>query len=777
MWWRILLQYALLLGICADATLHGAAVTNSFTQVFTLNRVTSQATLMTNMPARLFAGPAHWVIENLRASESFASTVAAGNFYGGRRRQLMIGVRGPLSEASNAGKIRAFSFSRAGELPRLESTQTGFLNSFRFGNVLSSGDATGDGISDLLVGMQTYVSNTRLQGEGLVALHVGSPNGLSEHPFWASTGEEPMRLGHNVLLADMNRDGYAEILVAALNSPQKTNRVGQVSIFYASSHGIISNSLWSAHGLSNEALGESMAVADVNGDDWPDLLLGAPGNVPGFKGTGRVLIFHGGPNGLPLQPTQILNGFSPELLFGNSLATMGDLNGDGCEEIVVGAPGRSRKPSASGEISLYWGSKTGLVSRAAWKATASREATRFGSSVARAGDVNGDGIPDLLSRSSGENNAMPNRVFLWLGKREGFSSEPDWQLIAAEGATRMGEPMGGAGDLDGDGLDDFYVASPASTSGKSASRAGRIDVFRGLRKGYAAGEIFPADGQVCVSGDVSAYNLHREQYEEFVNGMERSVSEARKQTLNTRMSSHRKLWVAGSLTVLMAIAALWLWRSRRRTGESARLRERERIARDLHDGLGSGVHRLQRLTELLNQVESGSPEAQRCRDELLQTAQELGGSMDRTIWAVQPENDTLENLVSYLAGYAPSVLRPYGIECELDLPAVLPPRRLHGDTRQQLFLAVNEALNNVVKHSRAKHAWLRVAWEEPWLEIVVEDDGCGFTPSTPRPGGGNGLKNLRERLATSGGDCTVRERSAGGVCVEMRWFLGTPVAR
>ena len=192
-----------------------------------------------------------------------------------------------------------------------------------------------------------------------------------------------------------------------------------------------------------------------------------------------------------------------------------------------------------------------------------------------------------------------------------------------------------------------------------------------------------------------------------------------------QVQRQRQYWAGGSAGALLGLTALWLWRSRRRVSQEATHHERERIARDLHDGLGSGVHRLQRLTESLNQVEAASPQAQQYRDELIRTAQELGGSMDRTIWAVQPENDTLENLVSYLAGYAPSVLQPNGIECELDLPAKLPPRRLPGDARQQLFLAVNEALNNVVKHSRAKHAWLRVTWSEPWRMMGVEDDGRG----------------------------------------------------
>ena len=145
--------------------------------------------------------------------------------------------------------------------------------------------------------------------------------------------------------------------------------------------------------------------------------------------------------------------------------------------------------------------------------------------------------------------------------------------------------------------------------------------------------------------------------------------------------------------------------------------------------------------------------------------------MDRLIWSVQPENDTLENLVTFLADYAPGVLQPNAIACELDLPPLLPALPLRGDTRQHLFFAVNEALHNVVKHSQARQAWLRVTWTDPWLEIVVEDDGCGFTSPSPRPRGGNGLKNLRERSAAMRGSVALADRDGGGTRLILRWQL------
>ena len=177
------------------------------------------------------------------------------------------------------------------------------------------------------------------------------------------------------------------------------------------------------------------------------------------------------------------------------------------------------------------------------------------------------------------------------------------------------------------------------------------------------------------------------------------------------------------------------------------------------------------MTELLNQLEPGSAEAARLREGVLKTSQELSGSLDRAVGAVKPENDTLENLAGFLAAYAPSLLAPHGVECELDLPAQLPPVPLHGDTRQHLFLAVNEALNNIARHAQARHAWLRVTWREPQFEIVIEDDGMGLSMELARAGrplGGNGLRNQRERLARLDGELSIEPRAAGGTTVRIR---------
>ena len=739
------------------------AATNPPPQLFTLSPLPADATPLPEMSGRLFAGPAHWAVQSGIAIGTFGTRVAAGDFNGDGRPELAVAMSRFRVRGRQVGKVWLFSFPSAAVVPRLDSEWMGNVLSLRSGEELAAGDVNGDGAADLLVGV--YRVTEARKTIGLAKLFSGGPAGLAWSPVWDNLNQDSSAPAVKMLLADLNRDGFADALLASPRVDPIFKRGGKIWLYAGSSNGLSGEAVWSMSWP--EKFGLALAVGDVNGDGWPDVLIGAPEN-----GNGTVSVFSGSARGLAQEPSLVLTGQVEHAAFGSALAILGDLNGDGCQELAISAPGGETRRDWPGEVTLHWGAPTGLVRAAAWRSRGWRAGVMFGESLAGVGDVNGDGRPDLLVGAPGwfRGPLVPGRASLWLGRQGGFRANPDWELTADLDDTRLGAVVGGAGDLDGDGLHDFVITSDRQEASRAQTLAGRIDVFRGLRAGYGAGEHFPADGTVCVAGNftVEARNLR---IQAAVSSATNTTVEVKRTLAKVHLQRQRQYWAGGSAGALLCVTALWLWRSRRRVSQEATRHERERIARDLHDGLGSGVHRLQRLTELLNQVGAGSPEALRYRDELLQTAQELGGSMDRTIWAVKPENDTLENLVSYFADYAPSVLRPNGIECELDLPATLPARTLPGDTRQHLFLAVNEALNNVVKHARARQVWLRVTWAEPWLEIVVEDDGCGMGETAARAGGGNGLKNLHARLRSVQGSAELSPRVGGGMRVVLKMPL------
>lgn len=194
-------------------------------------------------------------------------------------------------------------------------------------------------------------------------------------------------------------------------------------------------------------------------------------------------------------------------------------------------------------------------------------------------------------------------------------------------------------------------------------------------------------------------------------------------------------------------------------------RERERIARDLHDDLGSG------LTQLVLQGEvtqSELPEASETRSQINQfcdRARELARGLDEVIWAVNSRRDTLRDFATYVSKYAREFLQTTPIRCRLDIEMGLAPLPFDLPIRRNLFLAVKEALNNAVKHSGANELFLRIHREAAGLRVEVEDNGRGFEPSTTS-GAGNGLANMSQRLGETGGQCRLFSAPGQGCRIE-----------
>ena len=206
--------------------------------------------------------------------------------------------------------------------------------------------------------------------------------------------------------------------------------------------------------------------------------------------------------------------------------------------------------------------------------------------------------------------------------------------------------------------------------------------------------------------------------------------------------------------------------------QSARETERARIARDLHDDLGASLTEISMLAAIATE---GHAPAETLREPLQQIAGKahtLVGALDEIVWAVNPRHDTLASLADYLAAFAAEFLASTGFALRLDVARDLPPLPLDAERRHGLFLAVREALNNAVKHSGAREVWLRLGLDAGQLLITVEDHGRGFDPAASA--GGEGLRNLRERLAGLGGDCRIDSIDGAGTSVHFRLPLSPP---
>ena len=194
-------------------------------------------------------------------------------------------------------------------------------------------------------------------------------------------------------------------------------------------------------------------------------------------------------------------------------------------------------------------------------------------------------------------------------------------------------------------------------------------------------------------------------------------------------------------------------------------RERARIAKDLHDDLGTTLTQIDLLGALASRP-GMSPDETLEQVGLIQSkSREMVAALDEIVWAVDPRNDSLSTLATYLCNFAEDFLSQSGIQCRFDLDEEVPDSMLTSEVRHGVFLAFKEALNNVVRHAAAKEVWLRLKVSGGEAILVVQDDGRGFVPNRSKASDGNGLRNMRERLEQIGGRCEVDGETGAGTTV------------
>ncbi|MCS7090181.1 MAG: histidine kinase [Limisphaera sp.] len=239
-------------------------------------------------------------------------------------------------------------------------------------------------------------------------------------------------------------------------------------------------------------------------------------------------------------------------------------------------------------------------------------------------------------------------------------------------------------------------------------------------------------------------------------------------------------WFNALLVAVVAlIGAAWArWREQRRLRHQLRAMEREhvleqeraRIARDLHDEMGGKLCRVSFLSEHLRRMPHETAACASIARAIGDVARELLSSLDEIVWAVNPANDTVEHLAAYLSQYAQDFFQGTPVECRVEIPDSLPSRPLPGPVRHHLFLALQEAFANVLKHSGATQVEFRIRCTEQGVECIVRDNGRGFERDpTPTATAGQGLHNLASRMAEVGGTCSIQSVPGQGTEIRLIW--------
>ena len=212
--------------------------------------------------------------------------------------------------------------------------------------------------------------------------------------------------------------------------------------------------------------------------------------------------------------------------------------------------------------------------------------------------------------------------------------------------------------------------------------------------------------------------------------------------------------------------------------ERALERERARIARDLHDDLGSSLARISLLSGLARADRNNPAQLETHVTKISQSADDTVRALEEIVWAVRPGSDSLQSLVEYIAHFANELFEHAATRCRLDLPHDLPARPLPPEVRHDIFLIVKEALTNVLKHARAGEVRVQAKVSADVLEILVQDDGQSFNAETPfTEGTRHGLGNMRRRAEAMGATLIVQSMPSKGSSVRLTVTLAVPAEK
>ncbi len=400
------------------------------------------------------------------------SVSSAGDVNGDGFADVIVGA-----DAYSNAKGAAFVYH--GSASGVSTTPAAILKSdqedARFGaSVSNAGDVNGDKYDDIIIGSWLYDNGE--MDEGAAFLYLGGPTGVStSSSVIIESNQIGAHLGISVSSAgDVNADGFADVVVGSEHYDNGETDEGQAFVYHGSASGISNTpSAKMESNMANAWFGGSVSGAgDLNGDGYDDVIVGAHAykKYKTYKGLpyiydedfeGALFIYHGSGTGLSSTPVAVVESNWRYTFFGNSVSGVGDLNGDGFDDLIVGASSYEYFEANEGAAFAYYGSASGIPTRANPSIEANYLMTQFGISVSNAGDVNKDGYDDVIVGAMLYDHGEPNEgaAFVYHGSASGISYTHSAMVESNQTNANMGQSVSGAGDLNGDGYSDVIVGA------------------------------------------------------------------------------------------------------------------------------------------------------------------------------------------------------------------------------------------------------------------------------------------------------------------------------
>lgn len=330
----------------------------------------------------------------------------------------------------------------------------------------SVGDVNGDGFQDLLISAIDHSDPIETEEEeGKLYLFYGSADGLSAEPVWSYEPNETLNItGFDVSGGDINGDGYSDVAAGCLQWSNDQIQEGKIILFYGSAAGLNDTPDWIFEGdQENGLMGSSVALSgDINSDGYNDLFVAAKMYDNGQTDEGKTWMFWGSADG-PIGPVWSWEPNIANSISGFPVRYGGDVNGDGFDDVIIGANNASTYLIEDGLAVAFYGSADGLSDTPDWTKTGGQAKCAFGHFVDGAGDVNGDGFDDVIVSAILYEDIVEDFaegwVFAFYGSATGLSDTISWSSQGNNFQAQYGYHIAKAGDVNGDGYSEIVIGA------------------------------------------------------------------------------------------------------------------------------------------------------------------------------------------------------------------------------------------------------------------------------------------------------------------------------
>jgi signal transduction histidine kinase len=200
------------------------------------------------------------------------------------------------------------------------------------------------------------------------------------------------------------------------------------------------------------------------------------------------------------------------------------------------------------------------------------------------------------------------------------------------------------------------------------------------------------------------------------------------------------------------------------------LQERFRMSKDLHDDIGATLSSISMYSDTIkNQVKEKLPHLENVLNKMGENSRDMVTSMSDIIWAINPDNDDANKLVSRMEAYARDICSLKDMQLHFKTAGTFSYIKLQVEQRKNTYLIFKEAVNNAAKYAGAKNIWVQLSLNNTEINLLIKDDGNGFNEETVRKG--NGLKNFEARSKEINGNIAIDSKGGNGTTVSLRFSI------